>query len=97
MPFHLKGIKETRLITKAAFYLCCNPLYAAIILLIVPGVALMMNSWLVLTSSIAAYLVFKLSIKKEYDEMIAFFGDEYKKYSEETPEFFPFPIKKLFR
>jgi protein-S-isoprenylcysteine O-methyltransferase Ste14 len=90
VPLLLKGLKETKLVVKGTFSLCCNPLYTAIILLIVPGVALMMNSWLVLTSSIAAYIAFKMYIKAEYAELEKFFGDEYIKYRERTPEFFPF-------
>lgn len=90
IPQLLKGIKETKLVVNGTFSLCCNPLYAAIILLIVPGVALMMNSWLVLTTTIVGYVVFKMFIAKEYEELEKFFGDEYVKYRERTPEFFPF-------
>lgn len=90
VPQLLKGLKETRLVVTGTFSLCCNPLYTAIILLIVPGVALMMNSWLVLTSSIVAYIAFRMYIKAEYVELEKFFGDEYIKYRERTPEFFPF-------
>jgi len=69
----------------------------SIMLLILPGVALMMNSWLVLTTSIVSFTLFKIFIKNEYAEMEKFFGESYRKYSAETPEFFPFPAKKWFR
>lgn len=92
----MKGIKETRLLTTGTYYLCCNPLYAAIILFIIPGISLMMNSWLVLTTSLVAYSRFKIFIKREYEEMERFFGDDYRKYRAETPEIFPFPMRKLF-
>lgn len=95
-PSLLKGLKETKLVTSGTYYLCRNPLYAAIILLIIPGVSLMMNSWLVLTTSIVAYIVFRIFIKRENEELEKFFGDEYLKYKSETPELLPFPIKKLF-
>jgi protein-S-isoprenylcysteine O-methyltransferase Ste14 len=97
LPLLLKGLKETRLVTKGSYYLCCNPLYMAILLFIFPGISLMMNSWLVLTTSIVAYVLFKSYIKKEYTEMENFFGDDFRKYRAETPEFFPFPVKKWFR
>jgi len=96
VPLLLKGLKETRLVTTGAYYLCCNPLYAAIILFIIPGVALMINSWLILTTTPAGYIIFKLTIRKEYTEMVSFFGEAYSKYRSETPEFFPFPFRKLF-
>lgn len=97
VPALLKGLKETRLMTSGTFYLCCNPLYTSILLFIIPGVSLMMNSWIVLTTSIAGYILFKMSIRKEYEEMEEFFGDDFRKYRSETPEFFPFPFRKLFR
>jgi protein-S-isoprenylcysteine O-methyltransferase Ste14 len=97
VPVLLKGLKETKLVTNRSFYLCCNPLYMAIILFIIPGTSFMMNSWLVLTTSIVAFTLFKVFIKSEYAEMEKFFGDDYRKYRAETPEFFPFPIRKWFR
>ena len=93
----LKGLKETSLVTNGAFSLCQNPLYSSIILFIIPALSLIINSWLVLTSSIAGYIIFKIFIRKEYNELEEFFGSDYIKYKNETPEFFPFPIKKWFR
>jgi protein-S-isoprenylcysteine O-methyltransferase Ste14 len=93
----LKGLKETKLITSGGFFLCQNPLYASLILFILPGIALLMNSWLILTSSAVGYLMFRMIIKTEYKELEKVFGESYLKYKRETPEFFPFPLKKLFR
>jgi len=90
----LKGLKETRLVTNGAFSLCQNPLYSSIILFIIPALSLIINSWLVLTTSIAGYILFKIFIKKEYHELEKFFGNDYIKYKNETPEFFPLPFKK---
>jgi protein-S-isoprenylcysteine O-methyltransferase Ste14 len=90
----LKGLRETRLVTNGAFSLCQNPLYSAILLFIVPALALLLNSWLVLTSSLIGYFMFKLYIRGEYQELEEAFGDEYLKYKAETPEFIPLPFKK---
>jgi protein-S-isoprenylcysteine O-methyltransferase Ste14 len=92
----LTGLKETRLVTNGAFRLCQNPLYSSIILFIIPALSLIINSWLVLSSSIAGYILFKIFIKQEYIELEKFFGDRYTKYKNETPEFFPVPLKKWF-
>jgi protein-S-isoprenylcysteine O-methyltransferase Ste14 len=97
IPVLLKGIRETRLITGGAFYLCCNPLYTAIILFLIPGSSLMMNSWLVLTTSIVAYIIFRIYIRSEKNELLDVFGEEYEKYRALTPEFFPFPVRKIFQ
>jgi protein-S-isoprenylcysteine O-methyltransferase Ste14 len=92
----IKYVRETRLMTTGPYAVCRNPLYAAVILFVIPGVALLMNSWLVLTASVAGYIVFKICVKQECDEVKRFFGEEYERYSSETPEFFPFPLKKWF-
>lgn len=84
----LKGIKELRLVTNGAYRFCQNPLYSSIIFLMIPALSLMMNSWLVLTSSIVAYIVFKFYIKDEQDELEKVFGEEYLEYKRKTSEFF---------
>jgi protein-S-isoprenylcysteine O-methyltransferase Ste14 len=93
----LKGLKETRLVTNGGFYLCQNPLYASFLLFIIPALSLLLNSWLVLTSSLVGYLIFKLYIRGEYQLLEKYFGESYSKYKSETPELFPFPVKKWFR
>jgi protein-S-isoprenylcysteine O-methyltransferase Ste14 len=93
----LKGLKETRLITSGPYSLCTNPLYSSIMLIILPGLSLILNSWLVLTTSVVGYVLFRVYIKSERIEMQKFFGEAYLKYEKETPEFFPFPIKKLLK
>lgn len=94
--FLLKGIKTTTLQTGGTYYLCRNPLYAGIILFILPAISFMMHTWLILTTSIVAYILFRINIKSEYKEMEEFFGDAYREYSKKTPEFWPFPWKKWF-
>lgn len=92
----IKGLKETRLISNGTYYLCCNPLYTSIILFILPGISLMMNSWLILTTSFLAFAAFKVFIRSEYRELESFFGEAYIQYRSKTPELIPFPIKKWF-
>jgi protein-S-isoprenylcysteine O-methyltransferase Ste14 len=96
LPLLLKGIRETKLVTGGAYYLCRNPLYAAFLLLLLPGTAFMLNSWLILTAPVTGYILFKKNIKNECKEMEEFFGNDYKKYASETPELFPLPLKKWF-
>lgn len=98
LPLLLRGIKETRLITNGAFKVCVNPLYASILLFILPGTSFLMNSWLVLSVSVVGYILFRIHIKDEYREMEKIFGEEYVRYKKNTPEFFPFPVyKKVFK
>jgi protein-S-isoprenylcysteine O-methyltransferase Ste14 len=90
----LEGLRNTKLMTKGTYAACQNPLYAAIILILVPGAAFLANSWLILLTSIAAYIVFRMTIHKEYEEMEKFFGEEYRSYRKRTPEFFPWIGRK---
>jgi protein-S-isoprenylcysteine O-methyltransferase Ste14 len=90
----LKGLKNTTLMTTGTYYLCQNPLYAAIILMIIPGLSFVLHSWLILTTSIVAFVLFKTQIKSEYKELETFFGGPYEAYRKDTPEFLPFPWKK---
>lgn len=91
----LKGLKETRLMTTGPYSLCQNPLYASILLVIVPALSLILNSWVILLTTITGYIMFRLFISQEYRELEKFFGEDYRKYRIETPEFFPFPMNKL--
>jgi len=93
----LSGLKETKLIISGPYRLCQNPLYFSIVVLFIPALSLLLNSWLVLTSSFVGYIIFKLSIRTEYDELEKFFGESYIKYRNETPEFFPLALKKRHR
>jgi protein-S-isoprenylcysteine O-methyltransferase Ste14 len=90
----LKGLRETRLVTTGTYSISQNPLYASLILLIIPALSLLLNSWLILTSSIAGYIMFRIYIRREYSELERFFGQRYLEYKKQTPEFFPFPVKK---
>jgi protein-S-isoprenylcysteine O-methyltransferase Ste14 len=92
----LTGIKNTRLMTSGTYYLCQNPLYTAMILLIMPSISFLLHTWLILTASLVAYIIFKINIKSEYKEMESFFGEAYLAYKKNTPELFPFPFKKWF-
>lgn len=92
----LKGLKDGKLVTKGTFYLCQNPLYVSFVLILIPAIGLLLNSWLVLTTCIIGFILTKIYINKEYRMLEEAFGDEYLRYKAMTPEFFPLPIKKWF-
>jgi protein-S-isoprenylcysteine O-methyltransferase Ste14 len=92
----LIGLKESRLVTTGAFYLCQNPLYMSFVLFFIPAIALLLNSWLVLTSSLVGFILLKVYVSNEYQVLEEAFCDEYLKYKSDTPEFIPIPVKKWF-
>ena len=87
----LPGIRANRLVTGGAYRLCRNPLYSALILFLVPGLGLLLNSWIIITTSILGYLVFRKFIHEEEELLERLFGDEYREYHEKTSQFFPHP------
>ena len=92
----VKGIRNGELITTGTYYLCQNPLYTGVLFMILPGVSLILNSWLMLTTCAVAYIILKILIRKEYVEMESIFGEAYLEYRRSTPEVFPFPVRKWF-
>jgi protein-S-isoprenylcysteine O-methyltransferase Ste14 len=88
----LPGIRENRLITTGAYRLTRNPLYAAILLFLVPGLALLLNTWVILTTMIVGYFVFNKYIHEEEELLERLFGDEFRKYRDRTSRLFPNPF-----
>lgn len=83
--------KLDRLYREGLYAYCRHPLYADLILLVVPGAALLANSWAALTAVPFAYLAFRLFIREEERGLIAAFGDEYIRYKKEINAVFPIP------
>lgn len=92
----LKGLKEGKLVTHGTFYLCQNPLYVSFVLMLIPAIGLLINSWLVLTTCVVGFILMKMYISNEYQVLEEAFGNDYRNYKAETPEFFPFPTRKWF-
>jgi protein-S-isoprenylcysteine O-methyltransferase Ste14 len=91
----LPGIRSNRLITTGAYRLCRNPLYSALLLFFIPGLSLLFNSWIMLTTSIVGYLVFWKYIHEEEEQLERIFGDEYRSYHRMTSMLLPNPFKRL--
>ena len=81
--------KNQKLITNGIFSICRNPLFAEVIFLILPGIILFFNSWLLLTIPCFMYAMFKKFINREESLMEEIFGQEYIKYKSNTSAIFP--------
>jgi len=93
----LSGLKEGKLVTSWTFSLCQNPRYMSFIGFLIPAIALLLNSWLILTTCVVGFVLLKVYVSKEYEILEEAFGNEYLKYKNETPEFFPLPLKKWLK
>jgi protein-S-isoprenylcysteine O-methyltransferase Ste14 len=76
----LKAFREQCLLTDGFFAVFPNPMYAAFVLAIVPGLALVLDSWLVLTGSAVVYALFRAMVPGEDRWLRERFGERYVEY-----------------
>jgi protein-S-isoprenylcysteine O-methyltransferase Ste14 len=55
-------------------------MYDAYLIFVFPGLSLLLNSWLVMTTFIVNFILLQLFIREEYRYLENKFGDEYKTY-----------------
>ena len=77
------------LVTNGVYSYIRHPRYAAVVFLIYPAFGLLVHSFLCLISTLAAYIIFRLSAVLEERKLIDIFGQDYKDYMKETPGFVP--------
>jgi len=82
--------KSGILIKEGVYRIVRNPMYAAFILFIVPGLSLLFNNILLLLSSVIMLIIFKIYIPREEEYLLKEFGDSYKKYLSEVKQIIPF-------
>lgn len=68
------------LMTDGLFTIFRNPMYVSYLILIIPGICFLFNSWLVFTSLIINFILFQLFIKEEYKYLEEKHKEEYKSY-----------------
>ncbi len=84
-----RAYNADRLNTRGVFACCRNPIYAAWIVFIVPGLVLLADSWLGMTAPLVMYILLKIFIKKEEQYLEEKFGRQYRVYRENVPEVLP--------
>jgi protein-S-isoprenylcysteine O-methyltransferase Ste14 len=89
----MASYNRDQLATTGIFSLTRNPVYSAWIVFILPGLALLSRSWPLLLTPIVAYIVFKMSIRKEDEYLEQRFGQAYEEYRSSVNELIPFPRK----
>jgi protein-S-isoprenylcysteine O-methyltransferase Ste14 len=69
-----------RLITNGIFSVSRNPIYSSWILLILPGLALVLNNWIFLLAAVVMLVAFLVCISDEEEQMRSHFGADYTDY-----------------
>lgn len=83
------GYRKGQLVTGGPYAVVRHPIYAAWILLILPGLVLYCRSWLMLVVPLAAYASFKIFISREEVYLNDRFGPAYAQYRKGTNELVP--------
>jgi protein-S-isoprenylcysteine O-methyltransferase Ste14 len=84
-----RGFTAGRLVTEKTFGMCRHPVYSVWIVFFVPGIMLLMNTWLGLTASPVMYLLLLVLVKKEDEYLESVFGNEYLAYKKRVPTVLP--------
>ena len=84
-----KGLTEGNLVTTGLYSLVRHPLYASNILFVVPGIALLCKSWLLLCVPLFMYGAFRLFIPAEDRYLLKQFGRQFEEYRDKTNAVFP--------
>lgn len=85
----IKGNRERALITTGVFQNTRNPMYAAFILLLIPGAALILNNLFFMLVSIVMFLTFKRLIIREESCLLKQYGDLYIRYLNNVSQLIP--------
>jgi protein-S-isoprenylcysteine O-methyltransferase Ste14 len=96
IPFYMislvtvkRAFAAGRLVTEKTFGMCRHPVYSAWILFFVPGIMLLANTWLGLTSPLVMAFLLRILVKKEEVYLENAFGNEYLTYKERVPMVLP--------
>jgi protein-S-isoprenylcysteine O-methyltransferase Ste14 len=81
--------REERLVTDGVYAVCRHPIYAGWILLILPAIGLLLNSWPVLSMAVVMYVLTRIHVRREEQSLEAQFGDRYADYKRRTNALFP--------
>ena len=91
VPFYLsslisvmRGFKEGRLVTNGVYGMCRHPVYGVWVVFFVPSIALLMDSWALLSAPFIMYLMARTLVAKEDYYLTETFGQEYLAYKKRS-------------
>ena len=79
-----------RLLTTGVYRLCRHPVYGSWIVFVIPGLAILLRTWLGLTTAAFGYVLLRLLAPAEEDYLLDKFGTPYSAYRRRTPFVLPF-------
>jgi len=88
------GRQRGRLVTSGPYRITRNPIYAAWILGILPGIALCFASWPMLAGPVVAWALFRETVGVEESFLAARFGEEWDLYATRVNRLWPNPFRR---
>jgi protein-S-isoprenylcysteine O-methyltransferase Ste14 len=84
-----RGFPRGELFTRGAYGVCRHPIYGSWIVLTVPGMVLLADSWVGLLVTIPMYVALRLLVRAEEEWLERTFGDAYRAYRDRVPAVLP--------
>lgn len=85
----MKAFKTKKLLITGPYAICRNPMYSTLFFMVVPGLSLVLNTWLILIEIPVLLLIFFKNIKEEEDYLLNEFKDEYINYRKNVARLIP--------
>ena len=76
----LRAFNRHELATTGLYAIAPNPMFMSYVLFILPGLSLLLRSWLVLTSSVVFYVLIRIMSRPEEEWLKQEFGERYLQY-----------------
>lgn len=86
----LLNFPRGKLVTRGAYGVCRNPIYASFIVFILPAISILTLAWVYFAVAVVLYLGVRLFIGKEEKQLLQVFGDEYARYLSRVSRIAPF-------
>jgi len=76
----MRAFQRHELATTGFYATAPNPMFMSYVVFILPGLALLLRSWLVLTTVVVFYILIRVFAKAEDDWLLEEFGERYVAY-----------------
>ena len=80
VAYFLLAYRKGAIATSGPYKLMLNPIYSSWMVFVIPGIALLLNWWLLLGTSIVMYAAFRIFVKAEDEYMQSKYGKSYEAY-----------------
>ncbi len=76
----IRAFSSGQLATQGPYAVMPNPIYGIFMSLVIPGISLALNSWLILFNSVLGFVALRVFIHEEVNTLRNKFGTEYNEY-----------------